>query len=139
MELVTAVDTNVLLDILVPDLFFAELSGLAFSKARKNGKIVVCDVVYAEFASEFWTAHELAETLNNDGIVRSSFSNEALFLAGQRWMEYRRRGGPRNRIMADFLIGAHASSQATRLLTRDTGFYRTNFPSLEVLDPTATR
>jgi predicted nucleic acid-binding protein len=39
-------------------------------------------------------------------------------------------------VIADCLIGAHAASQADRLLTRDRGFYKKAFKRLEVVDPT---
>ena len=61
---------------------------------------------------------------------------ETAILASTVWKVYRSRGGRRERMVADFLIGAHALSQAERLLTRDRGFYRAYFSRLKVLDPT---
>ena len=49
-----------------------------------------------------------------------------------------RGGARRDRIVADFLIGAHARLQADRLLTRDRGFFRDSFDGLEVIDPSAS-
>jgi len=48
---------------------------------------------------------------------------------------YRRRGGGRDRIAVDFLIGGHAAAQTERLLTRDLGFYRKYFKGLAVVSP----
>jgi predicted nucleic acid-binding protein len=69
------------------------------------------------------------------GVEFSSIDQAAALAASVVWKEYRRRGGHHNRLVADFLIGAHALSQADRLLTRDRGFYRTYFPRLKILDP----
>ena len=58
-----------------------------------------------------------------------ALSRSASFLASQVWRSYRRPGGKRNRILAEFLIGAHAQLQASCLLFRDRGFYRAMFPT----------
>jgi hypothetical protein len=76
----------------------------------------------------------------NDALQRLEIEFSAMDLiaavnAGASWREYRRRGGARARIVADFLIGAHAASCADRLLTRDRGFYRPHFPGLPIVDP----
>ena len=60
---------------------------------------------------------------------------EVAFLAGGVWKTYRESGGKRNRILADFLIGAQALLKADRLLTRDRGFYKKYFKSLVILNP----
>jgi predicted nucleic acid-binding protein len=62
-------------------------------------------------------------------------SMESALGAARSWHNYRRRGGRRDRIAADFLIGGHAAAQAERLLTRDLGFYRKYFKGVAVLSP----
>jgi len=57
--------------------------------------------------------------------------------AGSAWRGYRRAGGPRERVIADFLVGAHAVEQADRLLTRDRGFHRRAFANLVIVNPSA--
>ena len=52
--------------------------------------------------------------------------------AGLAWKSYRKTGGKRERVLADFFIGPHASKVANRLLTRDRGFYGNYFKKLRV-------
>jgi len=135
--MITAIDTNILLDILVPNEDFYEVSANALEEAAAEGSLVVSDIVYAELCIHFETQRESDAFLESVETRVQALSREAHFLAGRAWRTYRQQGGKRNRILADFLIGAHAQKQATCLLSRDRGFYRRLFPSLELRDPTA--
>jgi predicted nucleic acid-binding protein len=46
--MITAVDTNILLDILVPNEQFYEASADLLERAAGEGSIVISDIVYAE-------------------------------------------------------------------------------------------
>lgn len=135
--MITAVDTNVLLDVLLPNERFYEASLGALEDAAVAGSLVICELVYAELCVHFEQHQECDEFLKGAELRVEALNREAQFVASRAWREYRRRGGQRTRIIPDFLIGAHARVQASRLLTRDRGFYRTMFPELEVMDPSA--
>ncbi len=77
----------------------------------------------------------MADTLVQLGVVFQPVEQRTATAAGAAWGSYRARGGKRNRIVADFLIGAHAAAAADRLLTRDRGFFRTYFRDLTVIEP----
>lgn len=135
--MITAVDTNVLLDVFTADPEHGPSSRSALSTCLEEGRIVICDVVWAETAAAFPRDHPVVETLLSIGATYSPMAEPAAAMAGSAWREYRRTGGPRTRVVADFLIGAHALVTADRLLTRDRGFYRQHFTDLDIVDPSA--
>jgi predicted nucleic acid-binding protein len=137
--MITAVDTNILLDILVPNEPFYEASASALEEAAGEGSIVISDIVYAEVCIHFEARRDCDAFLESNEIRVQALTREAHFLASRAWRMYRQQGGKRTRILADFLVGAHAQKQATRLLSRDRGFYRKLFPSLNLHDPTETK
>lgn len=155
--MITAVDTNVLLDILIPDeSHFQKSKGLLDEHVQK-GQLIVCEIVYAELASQFSPEKELKEFLSDTGIRLVHSTVEILYVAGERWKVYaknkkqalqcpqcgtsasitcRRCHSPitgRQHILGDFIIGAHALHHAELLLSRDRGFYRTYFKDLKVV------
>jgi predicted nucleic acid-binding protein len=133
--MITAIDTNILLDILVPNEDFYEKSAGALQDSAAAGSLVIADLVYAELCIHFATQIDCDTFLSSNEIRVQDLTREAHFLASRVWRAYRLQGGKRTRILTDFLIGAHAQEQATRLLSRDRGFYRRLFPSLKLLDP----
>jgi hypothetical protein len=135
--MITAIDTNVLLDVLIPNEKFCDASVSALEQAASQGSLVICDLVYAELCIHFNTQGDCDRFLDGNEIRVEALSKEAHFLAGRAWRVYRKQGGQRARILADFLIGAHAYVQASRLLSRDRGFYRKLFPKLSLMDPSA--
>ena len=65
------------------------------------------------------------------GAALSPIDSAIAYEAGIRWKLYRAAGGPRERIMTDFLIGAHAVATADVFLKRNRGFFATYFPELK--------
>jgi len=134
--MITAVDTNVLIDILEPDPIFGPASRNALKRCLLQGSVLACEVVWAEVAVAYGHAVERAvEAMARMGIEYSPMTSEATLEAARCWYHHLEKGGDKRRIAADFLIGGHASKQADRLLTRDKGFYRSYFKKLNVKTP----
>lgn len=134
--MITAVDTSVLLDVFGADPRFGEKSAGALRRCFNEGAVVACDVVWSESRGAFSTDESFLRTMHTLGVGFSPLSQNAAMNAGAVWKKYRSAGGKRDRMIADFLIGAHAASQCDRLLTRDRGYYKKYFSGLAVLDPT---
>ena len=128
--MITAVDTSVLLDVFLADEQHGPQSKELLRNAYDRGAILVCDVVYAELAPAFADRATLDRALREISATISPIDTDIAYEAGQRWSRYRQAGGPRDRIITDFLIGAHAVVKAETFLTRDRGFYETYFPEL---------
>ncbi len=134
--MITAVDTNVLLDVFGADPTFGQHSREALRTCITQGRLVACELVWTEVATFFSPATASRLALERLGCDFSAITMDTALEASKAWKSYRKQGGGRTRVAADFLIGAHALCQADRLLTRDRGFYRSYFKRLAVLDPT---
>lgn len=133
--MITAVDSNVVIDILAGDPSHGPRSRAAFEEAMMRGGVVACEVVWAEVTGWGPSPETMVKLLDRMGIDFVPMTREASLAAGASLARYRRSGGTRERILPDFLIGAHATHQADRLITRDLGFYRRHFADLVVVDP----
>lgn len=138
-----AVDTNVLIALLAGTEVEAEAAQQALSDAASSGAVVICGAVYAEMMAAPGLSEKELDTFLEETDIGVDWSlGEALWRkAGTAYRGYaeRRRKqkgdeGPR-RILADFLIGAHATASADRLLTLDPQLFRANFGALELVVP----
>ncbi|HYM44557.1 MAG TPA: type II toxin-antitoxin system VapC family toxin [Solirubrobacteraceae bacterium] len=133
--MITAIDTSVLLDVFGADPEYGPRSAAAMQACLAGGSVVACEIVWAETAASFPSAADAEAALRRLRIDFAPLDVTTSLAAGGSWRAYRRADGTRERVIADFLIGAHALAHADQLLTRDRGFYRSYFQPLRVLDP----
>jgi predicted nucleic acid-binding protein len=162
--MITAVDTNIILDVLIPGEPFGESSKELLDRHLSKGKLILCEVVFAELAARFPSEEELTSFLADTRMNLVYSEEKSLYMAGSRWAEYARKSAKnrfscgkcghafeatcpqcktsltkRLHVLADFLIGAHAFVQADYILSRDLGVYRTYFSDLKVIDSIMSR
>ncbi|MDQ3196513.1 MAG: type II toxin-antitoxin system VapC family toxin [Pseudomonadota bacterium] len=133
--MITATDSSVLLDILGADPRYGPASANALKQVVAQGRIVACPIVWSEVSTTFSDERALISSLETIPVAFSELDRASAFVAGKLWEKYRENRGPRTRMLADFLIGAHALERCDRLLTRDSGFFRTYFKNLEIITP----
>ncbi len=136
----TAIDTNVFVTLWDEGEGQDSFARSALEAALKRGNLVVPAPVYTELLGLPSRAEKFLDHFFQEaGILVDWELNETIWrLAGRAFQSYaarRRRHhdpGPR-RIMADFLIGAHALRHGFSLLTFDDRIYRAAFPQLVIV------
>jgi predicted nucleic acid-binding protein len=132
-----AVDSSVLIDISTNDPDFAQASYDALRDAISRDDVVVCDAVVAELCATVDQVEATLDAITALGIRYSPTAEQAAIRAGVMQRRYRDRGGKRERVISDFLVGSHALMQCGTLLTRDAGFFRDYFKGLKIINPAA--
>ena len=132
----TAVDTSVLLDLLLDDPQFAERSERALRRSSARGRLIVGETVVAELMPTLKSEAELLKFLADLNLEFVPSTQRSAARAGETYQEYLTNKGTAKRVLPDFLVAAHAEAHADGLLARDRGYYRSYFDSLNVVDPT---
>jgi predicted nucleic acid-binding protein len=132
---ITAVDTSVLLDVFTDDQRFRHRSLAGIRRCLAEGQLLACDVVWAEVVAAFADEASAIRALAGIPVIYSTAGEGTASRAGTAWRAYRNGGGSRERLITDFLVGAHAIEQTDRLLTRDRGFHKRAFAGLTIVDP----
>jgi predicted nucleic acid-binding protein len=157
--MINALDTNILLDILIPNAAQVQSSLRFLSSIDPKDELIISEVVFAELGSQFRSFLDLTRFLQDTGIRLDPSNEDSLFESSCAWKKYSERKKNmiicpacakqltltcdscqktisfRQHILSDFLIGAHAKIHADRLITRDRGFYRSYFKNLKIHTP----
>ncbi|KUO57974.1 MAG: hypothetical protein APF84_16435 [Gracilibacter sp. BRH_c7a] len=149
-----AIDTNILLDILLPDPKYLESSLSLLTSYGEKHLLIISEVVYGELATQFPDKKKLLAFLSDTDIRLVNSDPEALWMASRAWKAYTKNRSQefqcntcgnkqflqcekcdsliigKQHIISDFLIGGHALFHSGTLLTRDRGYYHRYFPEL---------
>ena len=138
--MISAIDTNVLVALWDRDDTLNSTAQAALDTAFARGKLVISGAVYAEllalprrteaFLNQFLQDTEIAVDWTIDEIIWRTAAKSFQKYANRR---RKQRAGQPRRILADFLIGAHALERGYSLLTLDQGIYRAAFPKLHIV------
>lgn len=130
----TALDSSVLLALFKKETGWEKWNDL-IRESLSLGPLLVCPVVFAEVSMGFPSDKVCLTALQSLGIEYSRFTPRSAWIAGQVFLRYRREGGPRDHLIPDFMIAAHAETQAHRLAAIDRGYLRRYFGDLELITP----
>ena len=135
----TALDTNVLVAYWGPDPSLNLAVQDALESAFGRGNVTVAAPVFAELVAGPGRTEDFVNGFFEDtGLaIDWELGEEVWRSAGRAFRSYaerrrKHRDPGARRILADFLIGAHAAAHDYRLLTLDERLYRAAFPSLKI-------
>lgn len=135
--MISALDSSVILDVVTDDHTFADISEHTLRRVNAEGRLVICECVLAEIRPAFDSREAIEEFLEDWQVDVVPSSRASALLAGEHFATFLQRGGKAGRVVADFLIGAHARTHADRLVARDRGYLRDYLSGLILLDPSA--
>lgn len=138
-------DSSIIISNLIKDTHSQDAIKAILRLSNTNAQVYVSVVVY----SEIWTGIELIDDPTEKKGAISDFEqmldslsarvvsdNEAIAKrAARAQVEYKKRGGTRDILIPDFLIGANAEFYSRRILTTNPRDFMRYFPEVEVITP----
>jgi predicted nucleic acid-binding protein len=137
--MITAIDTNVIVALWDRDPAISTTAQSVLDAALERGMLVVSAPVFAELMAAPGRSEDFLNSFFRATGIRIDWtlSERVWRTAGRAFQRYasrrRKQGGGPRRILADFLIGAHALEGGHRLLTLDDHLYRAAFPGLTLV------
>ncbi|MBN1833259.1 MAG: type II toxin-antitoxin system VapC family toxin [Deltaproteobacteria bacterium] len=129
------VDSNIILDIFLNDLKWADWSESKLEEYSVQTSLYINSIIYSEISIVFELIEDLESAISRAGFQILEIPKEALFLAGKAYVKYKRRKGVKSTPLPDFFIGAQAAVLDIKLLTRDVSRYQSYFPTVKLITP----
>ena len=129
------VDSNVILDVFLNDLKWADWSESKLEEYCEHSLLYINAIIYSEISIGFNLIEDLESAIIKAGFQFLEIPKEALFLAGKAYIKYKKRKGVKTTPLPDFFIGAQAAVLDLDLLTRDVSRYKTYFPTVKLITP----
>jgi predicted nucleic acid-binding protein len=129
------VDSNVILDVFLNDLKWADWSESKLEEYSDYASLYINSIIYSEISIGFKLIEDLEGAIIKAGFKILEIPKEALFLAGKVYLKYKKRKGMKRTPLPDFFIGAQAAVLNLGLLTRDVSRYQTYFPTVKLIAP----
>lgn len=135
----TAIDTNVIVALWDAEDSLHRAARATLDKAFDEGALVISGAVHAELMAAPGRTEAFVDRFCEETgiVVEWEIGEKAWRAAGTAFQGYaarrrKQKGVEARRILADFVIGAHALVNGYRLLTLDAGIYPASFPRLAI-------
>jgi predicted nucleic acid-binding protein len=136
----TSIDSNVIVALWWDSRSANRVAANMLKEAHKRGNLIMSAPVYAELIADPRRSEaELDEFALDTGIsIEWKIDEEIWREAGRAYRSYAMRrvrsgGNPPRRILADFIIGAHALKRGYSLLTLNGSDFSAAFPALTIV------
>jgi predicted nucleic acid-binding protein len=137
--MITAIDTNVISALWDAGDALCKTAQDVLEEAQKSGGLTICGAVHAELIAAPGRTEEFVDRFCEEAgiVVEWELGEKVWRVAGAAFQGYaarrrKQRRAEARRILADFLIGAHALVNGYKLLTLDARVYRAAFPRLGI-------
>ena len=124
-------DSSVIIDLTDPAAEHHVWSRETLRLIRRQSLLFYNQIV----AAEVGVALTFLDQQRSPLLLRRDLPWAAAAPAGAAHVAYRERGGAREAVLSDYLIGAHGAVEGLGLLTRDPRRVRTAFPAVRLITP----
>jgi predicted nucleic acid-binding protein len=137
----TAIDSNVIVALWNEDETQNLTAKKALGESQMRGRLVICGAVCAELMAAPGRSEAFVDRFCEEAgiVVEWELGEKAWRAAGVAFQSYaarrrKQKSEEPRRILADFMIGAHALVNGYKLLTLDAGIYQASFPRLGIVE-----